>query len=94
MRAVVPPITWFTPYSVTDMLRASVLVQQQPDWDWTIIRAPTLADTRPREYTFCQLTEIAASDALSRKDCAACLLDSVSNPEHYRHILAVRGAGQ
>ena len=40
MLAIVPPIMWLTPYSPTDMLRASVLVGRQSDWEWTIVRAP------------------------------------------------------
>ena len=36
-----------TPYSVKDMLDASVLISQQPEWQWTIVRAPSLSDTAP-----------------------------------------------
>ena len=43
--AIFPPIIWFTPYSMGDMLKASVLVGEQAEWEWTIMRAPTLRDT-------------------------------------------------
>jgi len=89
MRTVFPPITGFTPYSMTDMLKASVLVNKQPDWDWTIIRAPTLKEKPPTGYRLCELSEVTSSDGLSREDYAACLLDSLDNPEHHRRILTV-----
>jgi len=50
MLAVVPPIMWFTPYSITDMLKASVMISRQSDWQWTIIRAPTLREAPPVGY--------------------------------------------
>ena len=89
MRALVPPILWFTPYSVTDMLEASVLVSRQSDWDWTIVRAPTLCETPPVGYRFCRISEVNSAHKLSREDYAACMLDSLENPEHYRRTLAV-----
>jgi putative NADH-flavin reductase len=89
MLAVVPPITWFTPYSMTDMLKASALVRQQADWDWTIVRAPTLRETAPVGYRFCKISEITSAHTLSREDYAACLLGSLGKPEHHRRILAV-----
>jgi putative NADH-flavin reductase len=90
--AVVPPILWFTPYSMTDMLKASVLVKQQSDWEWTIIRAPTLRETPPVGYRFCQISEVTSAHSLSREDYAACLLDSLGNPEHHRRTLTVVSA--
>ncbi len=94
MLALIPPLTWFTPYSVTDMLRASDLVAQQPDWAWTIVRAPALRDTPPVGYRLCGIAEITAADRLSRDDYAACLLDSLSRPEHHRRTLAVTSAAE
>lgn len=89
MLAVIPTILWFTPYSMSDMLKASVMVSQQSDWEWTIVRAPTLRDTPPTGYRFCKISEITSAHVLSRKDYAACLLDSLGNPERYRRTLAV-----
>ena len=89
MRALVPPIVWLTPYSVTDMLESSVMISQQPDWEWTIVRAPTLRETPPVGYRFCKISEVTSAHVLSREDYAACLLDSLGNPEHHRRILAV-----
>jgi putative NADH-flavin reductase len=90
----IPPITWFTPYSMTDMLKASVLVRQQSDWEWTIVRAPTLRETPPTGYRFCKISEVTSAHALSREDYAACLLDSLGKPEHHRRSLAVVPAGR
>jgi putative NADH-flavin reductase len=89
MLAIFPLIARFTPYSMTDMLKASVLVRQQSDWEWTIVRAPTLRETPPQGYRFCMISEITAAHALSREDYAACLLDSLGKPEHHRRTLAV-----
>jgi putative NADH-flavin reductase len=89
MRAVVPPVIWLTPYSVTDMLRASVLVKQQAAWEWTIVRAPTLREKAKQGYKMCRISEVTSAHVLSREDYATCLLDSLGNPDHYRHTLAV-----
>ena len=89
MLAVIPAITWFTPYSVTDMLKASVLVRQQSEWEWTIVRTPTLRDIPPVGYRLCEISEITSAHSLSREDYAACLLDSLRKPEHHRRTLAV-----
>ena len=89
MLAVIPPIMWFTPYSMTDILKSSVMIRQQADWEWTIIRAPTLRETPPVGYRFCKISEITSAHVLSREDYAACLLDSLGNPEHHRRTLAV-----
>jgi putative NADH-flavin reductase len=43
-------ISWVTPYSVTDMVKASRLVRQQPGWDWTIVRAPALSEKPGEGY--------------------------------------------
>ena len=87
--AIIPPITWLTPYSATNMLRASAMISQQSDWEWTIVRAPTLRETPPVGYKFCKIDEVTSAHALSREDYAACLLDSMANPEHHRRTLAV-----
>jgi hypothetical protein len=89
MLAVIPPIMWFTPYSVTDMLKASVMISQQSDWEWTIVRAPTLRETPPAGYRFCKISEVTSAHLLPRADYAACLLDSLENPEHNGRVLAV-----
>ena len=93
MFAVIPSITRFTPYSMADMLKASVMVKRRSDWEWTIVRAPTLRDSPPVGYRLCKISEINSSHVLSREDYAACLLDSVGNPEHHRRTLAVVPAG-
>jgi putative NADH-flavin reductase len=93
MLAVIPSITTFTPYSMADMLKASVMVKRRSDWEWTIVRAPTLRDTPPAGYRLCKISEINSSHVLSREDYAACLLDSAGNPEHHRRTLAVMPAG-
>lgn len=82
-------ITWFTPYSITDMIKSSVLIRQQTGWDWTIVRAPTLVDTPGVGYRLSKINEVTAKHALSREDYAACMLDSLENPEHYRLTLTV-----
>jgi putative NADH-flavin reductase len=89
MLAVIPPITRLTPYSMTDMLKSSVMVRRRSDWEWTIVRAPTLRETPPVGYRFCKISEVTSKHVLSREDYAACLLDSLGNPEHYRRTLAV-----
>ena len=89
MLAVAPPLTWLSPYSVTDMIEASVMIRQQPDWEWTIVRAPRLYDKPAREYRLCKISEVTASHALSRKDYAACMLDSMTESEHHRRTLTV-----
>ncbi len=89
MLTVIQPITWFTPYSVTDMLMASVMVGQQSDWEWTIMRAPTLRETPPVGYRFCKISEVTSAHVLPRLDYAACLLNSLGNPEHHRRTLTV-----
>ena len=89
MRTIVPPLLWLTPYSVTDMLKASVLITRQTDWEWTIVRAPTLTETPPTGYRLGKISDINGRHALSREDYAACLLDSLDNPRHHRCTLAV-----
>lgn len=90
--AIIPPMTWLTPYSVTDMLKASVMVSQQSEWEWTIVRAPTLRERPPVGYRFCKISEVTSAHVLSREDYAACLLDSLGNLEHHRRMLAVAPA--
>lgn len=89
MRGLVVPLSWLTPYSVTDMLRASRLVREQPDWEWTIVRAPTLADAPPAGYRLCAISDVTSAHVLSRADYAACLLDSLGNGERSRRTLTV-----
>lgn len=93
MRAVFPVISAFTPFSMTDMIRASELVRQQREWAWTIVRAPTLTEEQPSGYRWCALREITGTHSLARGDYAACLLDSIGRTEHHRRILTVAPAG-
>lgn len=79
----------FTPYSLTDMIQASVLVRQQPGWDWTIMRAPTLSDGPATGYRFCRLDEVTSKQVLSREDYAASMLDSLKTPEYAGRTLTV-----
>ena len=90
---LIPPLLKLTPYSVRDMIQASVQVARQPGWKWTIIRAPTLKETPAVGYRFCEISEITSRHSLSREDYAACMLDSVTNPAHHRRTLAVMAAG-
>ena len=82
-------VSLLTPYSMRDMVKASVLVRQQSDWEWTIVRAPTLRDTPSLGYEFCKISDVTSAHSLSREDYAACLLDSLGNPEHYHSMLKV-----
>jgi len=86
-------ITLFTPYSLADMIRSSVLVRQQSDWNWTIVRAPTLNDKPGTGYKLCAIDEVTAKHALSREDYAICMLDSLENPGHYKRAITVVPAG-
>lgn len=92
MLAVITPIMWLTPYSLTDMRRATALIKQQPDWDWTIVRAPTLTESPPAGYRFCDISEVTSRHALSRQDYAACLLDCLKDPDYRRRTLTVLSA--
>ncbi|UCE46794.1 MAG: SDR family oxidoreductase [Phycisphaerales bacterium] len=92
MLALITPIMWLTPYSLTDMRRATALVRRQSDWEWTIVRAPTLTDSPPVGYRFCGISEVTSKHALSREDYAACLLDSLKEPDHRRRTLTVVSA--
>lgn len=80
------------PYSLADMRNATVLIRQQSDWDWTIVRAPTLTDMPAAGYKFCRLSDVTSKHVLSREDYAACLLDSLTEPEHHRRTLTVVSA--
>lgn len=66
MSRVFPIISFFTPFSMADMIRASLLIRQQPGWDWTIVRAPTLNDTSRTGYRLCEIHEVTARHTLSR----------------------------
>lgn len=90
--ALVPPVLRFTPFSMKDMIAASEMVRQQVDWQWTIVRAPSLRQKDPTGYRFCDISEVTTAHVLSRQDYAACLLDSLGNPDHHRRILTVVGA--
>jgi putative NADH-flavin reductase len=95
-RVMVPAftfLTWLTPYSLSDMRRASAWIRQQVDWEWTIVRAPTLTDGAPVGYRFCRLPEITWKHVLSRKDYAACLLDVLGQPEYFRRTVTVVSVG-
>ena len=85
-------VSFFTPYSMTDMIRASALVARQPGWQWTIVRAPTLLDAPATGYRWCRLEEIQGRHQLSRQDYAASLLDSVLQPDHHGRLLTVMAA--
>ena len=87
-------ISLITPYSMTDMVKASALVREQPDWDWTIVRAPTLRETPAVGYQFCEISEVNSKHFLSREDYAACLLDSLDNSDHRRRTLTVVSADE
>ncbi|HEY9032379.1 MAG TPA: NAD(P)H-binding protein [Pseudomonadales bacterium] len=85
-------VSFFTPYSMTDMICASALVARQPGWQWTIVRAPTLLDAPATGYRWCRLEEIQGRHQLSRQDYAASLLDSVLQPDHHGRLLTVMAA--
>ena len=94
-RLMLPGFTfmiWFTPYSLSNMRKASALIKRQAEWEWTIVRAPTLTDGPPVGYRFCRLSEITAKHRLSRKDFAASLLDVLQQPEYCRRTLTVVSA--
>ncbi len=93
MRALIPPITRLTPYSVTDMLQASARVRAHAGWAWTIVRAPTLGDGPPSGYRRCRISEVRSSHVLSRADYASCLLDTVGSTEYHNRTLTVVPAG-
>jgi hypothetical protein len=40
----------------------------------------------------CAINEVTSKHILSREDYAACMLDSLENPEHYRRSLTVVSA--
>jgi putative NADH-flavin reductase len=89
MSTVIPPLMRVTPFSLTDMLDASRLIREQPEWSWTIIRAPSLTQGEPLGYRLGKLSEVKGAHKLPRKDYAACMLDSISNPDHHRRTLTV-----
>ena len=93
MLAVFGPLMALTPYSLRDMRDASRQIQQI-DWDWTIIRAPTLIDAPPAGYRLGALDAVRGADRLSRADYASCLIDSVAEPGHHRRLLTVLPAAQ
>ena len=85
-------ISLITPYSMTDMVKASALIREQPNWEWTILRAPTLRETPAAGYKLCEISEVTSKHVLSRKDYAACLLDSLQEHDHHRRMLTVISA--
>jgi len=89
MLALFTPLVALSPYSLRDMRSASRQIQQQRDWDWTIVRAPTLIDAAPSGYRLGALDAVRSADRLSRADYAACLIDSVAEPGHHRRLLTV-----
>jgi putative NADH-flavin reductase len=82
----------FLPYSLADMRKATAAIRRQSEWEWTIVRAPTLTDTPAAGYKFCSLSEITWKHVLPRADYAACLLDSLTEPKHHRRTLTVVSA--
>jgi putative NADH-flavin reductase len=92
LHALGQAISWITPYSMTDMEKASELVREQTDWEWTIVRAPKLRETPKRGYRFCEISEVTSKHSLSREDYADCLLDSLQDIAHHRRILTVVSA--
>lgn len=92
MLIVFPILSFFAPFSMGDMIKSSVMVRQQEDWEWTIMRAPTLKETPPQGYKLCEISDVTGSHALSRDDYAACMLDSLENPQHHRRMLTVIAA--
>ena len=87
-------ISLFTPYSMTDVVKASVLVREQTDWEWTIVRAPSLRETPAAGYRLCEISEVTSKHFLSREDYAAFILDSLPKSDHYRRILTVVSSNQ
>jgi putative NADH-flavin reductase len=85
-------VTWFTPYRLGDMRKASALIKRQAEWQWTIVRAPALTDGKPEGYRLGSLSDITSKHGLSRRDYAACLLDVLQQPEHFRRTLTVTSA--
>lgn len=88
MLALFAPLMTLTPYSLRDMRDASRQIQQL-DWEWTIIRAPTLIDAAPAGYRLGALDAVRGADRLPRADYAACLIDAVAEPGHHRRLLTV-----
>jgi hypothetical protein len=88
MLALFAPLMALTPYSLRDMRDASRQIRQL-DWDWTIIRAPTLIDAAPVGYRLGALDAVRGADRLSRADYAACLIDAVAETGHYGRLLTV-----
>ena len=88
MLALFAPLMALTPYSLRDMRDASRQIRQL-DWNWTIIRAPTLIDAAPAGYRLDALDAVRGADRLSRLDYAACLIDAVAETGHYRRLLTV-----
>lgn len=85
-------VTWFTPYSLTNMRRASAMIKLQRQWAWTIVRAPTLTDGPPVGYRLCGLSEVTSKHVLSRKDYAACLLHVLQQQNYCQRTLTVLSA--
>jgi putative NADH-flavin reductase len=90
--AVATALMSVTPYSLPDMRKTTALIKQQPDWDWTIVRAPTLTETPAVGYKLCGLSDVTSKHKLSREDYAACLLNTLKEPSHQRRMLTVISA--
>ena len=88
MLALFAPLMALTPYSLRDMRDASRQIRQL-DWDWTIIRAPTLIDAAPAGYRLGALDAVRGADRLSRLDYAACLIDAAAETGHHGRLLTV-----
>lgn len=88
LRVLAPPIVVLTPYSIYDMLEAGRMIQSH-DWDWTIVRAPTLIEGDLAGYRFCEIDEVTGRHKLTRADYAATLLDVLDDPSMVRRSVTV-----
>jgi putative NADH-flavin reductase len=89
MRKVLVPLLELSPYSVKDMIEASVKIAAQPDWQWTIVRAPSLRDAPSAGYRLGRIDEVTSKHVLPRADYAACMLDCLADPATERRTVAV-----
>lgn len=90
MFAIFGPILWVLPISLRDMIRAGELTRTL-DWNWTIVRAPTLTEGKASGYRACQLDQVTGHDRLSRRDYATALLDILADHTTYGRSITVVG---
>ena len=69
--------------------RLLATIKKNKEWNWTIIRVPTLHDKPLRGYQFCKVSDISIKHSLSREDYASCLLDSIENSNHFKRIFTI-----